>query len=86
MGRIALLFVLMLGVVGGVVAVEMGVLDSSTPGDSACNAALDGDGWTANLNESTNVSDGTRLVCEHANGTRTDVTVNVSIDVGPERG
>lgn len=82
MSRIVIVFVLLIGVAGGLVAAETGLLDSSVPGDSACNAALAGDSWTANLNESADVHNGTRLVCLHENGTRTNVTVNVSVDVG----
>lgn len=79
MSRLILVFVLLLGIAVGLVAVEMGVLDSGEPGDQACNAALSGDSWSADLNASKNVDGGTRLVCVHENGSRTNVSVNVSI-------
>lgn len=81
MSRVALLLVLLVGVVAGGLAVEIGAFDGSAPADQACTGALPGDSWTADLNASQNVSEGTRLVCEHANGTRTAVTVNMSVDV-----
>lgn len=82
MSKLGVLLVLLLGVALGLVAVEMGVLDSSAPGDQACNSALGGQDWAADLNASSDVANGTRLVCVHDNGTRSNVTVNVSIETG----
>lgn len=82
MSRVLLLFVLLAGLCIGLIGAEMGLLDSSAPGDQACNAALGGESWHADLNESKDIENGTRLVCVHDNGTQTDVVVNVSVDVG----
>ena len=83
MSKIGLLLVLLLGIAIGLVAVEMGVLESEAPGDYACDTALAGDSWQADLNASQDLDNGTRLVCVHENGTRTNVVVNV--DVGAQR-